>query len=73
MITGPRTDGQRTPLQDFETLYIGGAEPAVVRRGLQSYDGAQIKIMRDCEDNDDPRWLVSSWRRIQWNKHEVER
>jgi hypothetical protein len=25
-------DGQRTPLQDLETLYIGGAEPAVLRR-----------------------------------------
>jgi hypothetical protein len=25
-------DGQRTPLQDFETLYIGGAELAVIRR-----------------------------------------
>jgi hypothetical protein len=23
MITEPPTDGQRTPLQDFETLYIG--------------------------------------------------
>src|SRR6478752_8111625 len=27
MITGPSTDGQRTPLQVFETLYIGDAEP----------------------------------------------
>ena len=28
-------DGQRTPLQDLETLYIGGAEPAVMRRVLR--------------------------------------
>ena len=27
MITGPDTDGRRTPLQVFETLYIGDAEP----------------------------------------------
>jgi hypothetical protein len=32
MITEPPTDGQRTPLQEFETLYIGGAEPVAVRR-----------------------------------------
>jgi hypothetical protein len=25
-------DGQRTPLQDLETLYIGGMELAVMRR-----------------------------------------
>jgi hypothetical protein len=31
MITEPSTDGQRTPLQEIETLYIGGAEPAVVQ------------------------------------------
>jgi hypothetical protein len=59
-------------LQDFETLYIGGAEPAVVRRGLRRYDGAQIKTMRDCEETDD-RDGSSFWGRIQWNKHEVER
>ena len=35
MITGPaKLDGQRTPLQDLETLYIGGAEPAVIRVGF---------------------------------------
>jgi hypothetical protein len=36
MITEPPTDGQRTPLQDFETLYIGGAEPVAVRRALSA-------------------------------------
>jgi hypothetical protein len=39
MITEPRTDGQRTPLQDFETLYIGGAEPAVSRRAIVGVTG----------------------------------
>jgi hypothetical protein len=28
MITEPGMGGQTTPLQEFETLYIGGAEPA---------------------------------------------
>jgi hypothetical protein len=32
MITEPQSDGQRTPLQDLETLYIGGAELAVIRQ-----------------------------------------
>jgi hypothetical protein len=32
MITEPQLDGQRTPLQDLETLYIGGAERAVTWR-----------------------------------------
>jgi hypothetical protein len=54
MITEPPTDGQRTPLQDFETLYIGGAEPVAVRRAFVGYELAesrlgQIKTMRDCE------------------------
>jgi hypothetical protein len=36
MITGPaKMDGQRTPLQDLETLYIGGAEPAVIHVGFR--------------------------------------
>jgi hypothetical protein len=39
MITEPPTDGQRRPLQDFETLYIGGAEPAVVRRAFSATTG----------------------------------
>jgi hypothetical protein len=43
MITEPPTDGQRTPLQDFETLYIGGAEPVVVRRAFVGFDGAKSR------------------------------
>ena len=31
MVTEPPTDGQTRPLQDFETLYIGVATPAVCR------------------------------------------
>jgi hypothetical protein len=30
-------------LQDSETLYIGGAEPAVVRRSFVGYDGAKSR------------------------------
>jgi hypothetical protein len=44
MITEPITDGQRTPLQVFETLYIGGAEPAVVRRAFVGYDRAKSRL-----------------------------
>src|SRR3979490_1016135 len=44
MITEPPTDGQRTPLQDFETLYIGGAGAAVVRWGFVGYDGAKSRL-----------------------------
>jgi hypothetical protein len=49
MVTEPRTDGKRTPLQDFETLYIGGAEPAVSRRVLGGDDGRHK--MCKCEQN----------------------
>jgi hypothetical protein len=42
-------DGRRRPLQDFETLYIGGAEPAVVRRSFWPRR-SQIKSMRDEEN-----------------------
>src|SRR5450631_1790286 len=44
MITEPRTDGQRTPLQDFETLYIGGGEAAVSRRATVGRDGAKSRL-----------------------------
>ena len=44
MITEPSTERQRTPLQDFETLYIGGAEPARVRRAFVGYDGAKSRL-----------------------------
>jgi hypothetical protein len=43
MITEPATDGQRTPLQEIETLYIGGAEPAVVRWARVGYGGAKSR------------------------------
>jgi len=39
MITEPPTDGQRTPLQDIETLYIGGAEPAVFAGSVSAMTG----------------------------------
>jgi hypothetical protein len=44
MITEPSTDGQRTPLQEIETLYIGGAEPAVVRWARAGYGGAKSRL-----------------------------
>jgi hypothetical protein len=71
MITEPPTDGQRTPLQDFETLYIGRAEPAAVRRAS---DGANQDYARDCEgmfnDQDGSYRLgIGS----NGKKHEVER
>jgi hypothetical protein len=44
MITDTNTDGQRTPLQEIETLYIGGAEPAVVRRARLGYGGAKSRL-----------------------------
>jgi hypothetical protein len=44
MITEPSTERQRTPLQDFETLYIGVAEPARVRRAFVGYDGAKSRL-----------------------------
>ena len=81
MITEP-PDGRRRPLQDFETLYIGGAEPAVVRRafvGYQNQDLAvsrlgQIKTMRDCEgkfNDQDGSYRLGDG--SSGNKHEVER
>jgi hypothetical protein len=49
MITEP-ADGRRRPLQEFETLYIGGAEPAVVRRALLGATEPN-QVERDCEEN----------------------
>jgi hypothetical protein len=40
--------GKRTPLQDVETLYIGGAEPVIVRRVRAAVTGL-VMTMRDCE------------------------
>ena len=74
MITEPLTDKQRTPLQEFETLYIGGAELTVVRRAPRRLRRGQIKTMRDCEgkfiDQDDSYRLGDG---SSGNKHEVER
>ena len=47
MVTEPLTDGLRTPLQDLESLYIGGAELAVVRRAYVGYTTGPIQFMRD--------------------------
>jgi hypothetical protein len=73
MITDQQRDGQRSPLQDLETLYIGGAELAVVRRACVGYATGPNQFMRDCEGK-----LTTTMTRIilgsgQGNKHEVER
>jgi hypothetical protein len=49
MITEPPTGWAKNALQEFETLYIGGAEPAVVRRALsamswQNHDLAKSRL-----------------------------
>jgi hypothetical protein len=49
MITEPPTGWAKNALQEFETLYIGGAEPAVVRRALsavswQNHDFAKSRL-----------------------------
>jgi hypothetical protein len=49
MVTEPASDGQRMPLQVFETLYIGGAEPAAARQALGGDDGPHK--MCNCEQN----------------------
>src|SRR4051794_11008575 len=70
MITEPPTDGQRRPLQEFETLYIGVATPAV-RRALSAPPG-RIKTMRDSEGSLTTTIArsvsIASWGRVQWNK-----
>ena len=43
------------PLQEFESLYIGGAKPAVVRRAFVGYDGANqdyARLRRKFNDHD---------------------
>jgi hypothetical protein len=84
MITEPPTGRAKNALQEFETLYIGGAEPAVVRRALsamsrQNQDLAksrlgQIKTMRDCEGKfNDHEGSYRLGDGSVGNKHEVER
>jgi hypothetical protein len=41
MITEPLNGWAKNALQDFETLYIGDAEPAAVRRASVGDDGAK--------------------------------
>ena len=44
MITEPTNGWAKNALQDFETLYIGGAELAVVRRARVGYGGAKSRL-----------------------------
>ena len=73
MITEPPTDKQRTPLQEFETLYIGGAEPAVVRRAPSAMTGPNqdyARLQGKFNDHDGSYRLGDG---SNGNKHEVER
>ncbi|WP_291694887.1 hypothetical protein [Bradyrhizobium sp.] len=36
-------------MQDFETLYIGEADPTVVRRAFVGYTIGPNQFMRDCQ------------------------
>jgi hypothetical protein len=59
-------------LQDEETLYIGGAEPAVVRRSVSAMaepNSRLCAIAKEINDHDGSYVLG----RVQWNKHEVKR
>jgi hypothetical protein len=53
MITEPASGWAKNALQEFETLYIGGAEPASFAGPLSAELAearfGQIKTMRDCE------------------------
>ncbi len=75
MITEPTNGWAKNALQEYQTLYIGGAEPAAVRRALWG----EIKTMRDCEgkfnDQDGSYRLGdgSFGDGSNGNKHEVER
>ena len=73
VITEPPTDGQRTPLQDFETLYIGGAEPAVVRQVRVGQDRTKSRLCAIAKES-----LTTTMARIvrgsgPMEQHEVER
>jgi hypothetical protein len=46
MITEPLNGWAKNALQEFETLYIGGAEPAVVRRAFVGYELAEPRLAR---------------------------
>jgi hypothetical protein len=45
MITEPTNGWAKNALQEYQTLYIGGAEPAAVRRALwgENQDDARLR------------------------------
>ena len=73
MITEPRNGWAKNALQEFETLYIGGAKPADVRRVQGQTGPNQRAIAKEVYDHDGSIVFGMSWGRDQWNKHEVER
>jgi hypothetical protein len=55
VITGRRNGWAKNALQEFETLYIGGAKPADVRRvlsGLGTRPGRINAIAKEAYDHD---------------------
>ena len=73
MITERRNGWAKNALQEFETLYIGEANPADVRRVQGRDRGESTRDSRKLYDHDGSIVFGMSWGRDQWNKHEVER
>src|SRR5215475_9638876 len=77
VITEPSLGWAKNALQEYESLYIGGAKSADVRSGPGT-DRTESTRRRKLNDHDGSYRLrdvlrVVSWGRDQWNKHEVER
>ena len=75
MVTEPRPGGQRTPLQEFESLYIGVAKPAAVVRVLRLSRGRSTQLAIATGYNKfthhDGSYHLAVESKL--NKHEVER
>ncbi len=63
MITEPPIGWAKNALQDLETLYIGGAEPAVVRRAFVGWDGAKSRLCAIAKES-----LTTTMVRIIWGR-----
>jgi len=71
MITGRPTDGQRTPLQVFETLYIGDAVPWPSFAGpCIGLDGAKSKFVSEGSNTTTTARIVPGGR-VYREQHEV--
>ena len=72
MITEPPRDGQRTALQEFETLYIG-VRSLPPFAGLVGCDGAKPRLCAIAKENFDQDGSYRLGDSSSGNKHEVER